>query len=81
MRIHRVNAIIVIAVPRARMGGSSASPILSRPCIYGLSPFRSLSNQMRRATFDNEESIVDSRTVEPSPSDFWQNGINKLVNK
>ena len=56
------------------------SPDLA-PTDYHL--FRSLSNQMRGLTFDNEEDLENWLTTyfESKSDDFWQNGINKLVER
>ena len=56
------------------------SPDLA-PTDYHL--FRSLSNQMRGLTFDNEEDLENWLTTyfDSRSDDFWQNGINKLVER
>ena len=43
--------------------------------------FRSLSNHMRGIIFDNEEDLRNwlNKFCDTRPRDFWQNGINKLV--
>ena len=54
------------------------SPDLA-PSDYHL--FRSLSNQMRGMTFDNEKAFKNwlVNFFNSRPGDFWRNGINKLV--
>ncbi|KAK6732475.1 hypothetical protein RB195_016701 [Necator americanus] len=56
------------------------SPDLT-PTDYHL--FRSLSNQMRGVTFDNNEDLENwlNNFFESRPGGFWQNGINKLVER
>ncbi|KAK6767034.1 hypothetical protein RB195_026541 [Necator americanus] len=56
------------------------SPDLA-PTDYHL--FRSLSNQMRGVTFDNNEDLENwlNNFFESRPGGFWQNGINKLVER
>ena len=56
------------------------SPDLA-PTDYHL--FRSLSNQMRGVTFDTNEDLENwlNNFFESRPSDFWRDGINKLVER
>ncbi|KAK6760575.1 hypothetical protein RB195_021874 [Necator americanus] len=56
------------------------SPDLA-PTDYHL--FRSLSNQMQGVTFDNNEDLENwlNNFFESRPGGFWQNGINKLVER
>ena len=45
--------------------------------------FRTLSNEMRSLTFDNDKDLENwlNDFCESRSSDFWQNGINKLVDR
>ena len=45
--------------------------------------FRTLSNEMRSVTFDIDKGLENwlNNFFESRSSDFWQNGINKLVNR
>ena len=45
--------------------------------------FFSLSNHMRGITFDNEEDFKNwlNKFFDTRPKDFWQNGIDKLVER
>ena len=56
------------------------SPDLA-PTDYHL--FRSLSNQMSGVTFNNEEDLENwlNNFFESRPADFWQRGIDKLVER
>ena len=56
------------------------SPDLA-PTDYHL--FRMLSNEMRGVTFDNDKGLENwlNNFFESRSSDFWQNGINKLVDR
>ena len=56
------------------------SPNLA-PTDYHL--FRTLSNEMRGVAFDNDKDLENwlNNFFESRSSDFWQNGINKLVDR
>ena len=45
--------------------------------------FRSLSNHMRNITFNNKEDVKNwfNKFFDTRPRDFWQNGIDKLVER
>jgi len=55
--------------------------ILRPRSIYHI--FRSLSNQMRGVTFDNDEHLENwlNNFFESSSGDFWRNGIDKLIKR
>ena len=65
------------------MGGFLASAVFSKPCTHRLLSFLLFVEPYEGVTFDNEEDLKNwlNKFFDTRPGDFWQNGINKLVER